>query len=147
MSEEFGERSTTDNSGGKLELARLEGETLPHQGRGASETSVPFSLGRYRITERLGTGGFATVYKGYDEVLGRPVAIKVPHQQSVDSPDALAAWPTEGKALGSLDHSGIVPVYDVGRTDDGRPFLVSKLIEGEDLRAQLRRGRPSRAAA
>jgi serine/threonine protein kinase/formylglycine-generating enzyme required for sulfatase activity len=148
MPEDFSEGTSTDGTACRINPAHLEGETLPGEsGKLVPEAFVPFTLGRYLVTEQLGVGGFANVYKGYDEVLARQVAIKVPHQHHVTSPDAIATWQTEGKALGSLDHPSIVPVYDVGRTDDGRPYLVSKLIEGEDLRAKLRRARPSRATS
>src|SRR5262249_19347353 len=54
-------------------------------------------------------------------------------------------YQAEGRALASLDHPGIVPVYDVGRTDEGLSYLVSKFVECGNLRDQLRRGRPTRA--
>src|SRR5262249_18730773 len=139
MPENLSERATTTQAPYQLKPAALEGETQPERpGRQPPEPFVPFSLGRYRITERLGAGGFGTVYKGYDEVLAREVAIKVPHKHLVASAGDFAASPAEGQALARLDHPGIVPVYDVGRTDDGRSFLVSKFIEGQDLRDRLR---------
>src|SRR5262249_13137854 len=49
----------------------------------------------------------------------------------------------EARTLASLDHPGIVPVYDVGRTADGLCYLVSKFIEGSDLKTRLQQGRPS----
>jgi formylglycine-generating enzyme required for sulfatase activity len=108
---------------------------------------VPFTLGRYRVAQRLGAGGFGTVYKAYDEDLAREVAIKVFHADHVSSAHDLNAYQAEGRALASLDHPGIVPVYDVGRNDDGLCYLVSKFVEGGNLRDQLRRARPTRAEA
>ena len=49
----------------------------------------------------------------------------------------------EARALAKLDHPNIVPVYDVGRTDDGLCYVVSRFVEGSDLAARLRQGRPS----
>jgi serine/threonine protein kinase/formylglycine-generating enzyme required for sulfatase activity len=106
---------------------------------------APLSLGRYRVTGRLGQGGFGTVYRAYDDVLGRDVAIKVFHARHVASAEELHAYQAEGRALASLDHPGIVPVYDVGQTDDGVCYLVSKFIEGGNLKDQLRRARLTHA--
>jgi serine/threonine protein kinase len=148
MPENLSDQPTTDDAAYRPGPASLEGETQTEvPGGQAPGEFAPFSLGRYRVTERLGAGGFGTVYKGYDEELERLVAIKVPHAPLVSSPDVFAAWPAEGKFLASLDHPGIVPVYDVGRAADGRPFLVSKFIEGRDLRTQLRLAAPTRAEA
>lgn len=92
----------------------------------------PARMGRYRILVRLGSGSFGTVYKGYDEELSREVAIKVPHRQLVACAAAAEAYLAEGRILASLDHPGIVPVYDVGRTPDGLCYLVGRLT-GQDV--------------
>src|SRR5208282_4292224 len=52
------------------------------------------------------------------------------------------AYLTEARTVASLDHPNIVPVHDVGRTDDGLCFVVSKLIEGSDLAAKIKQARP-----
>jgi hypothetical protein len=80
---------------------------------------VPARLGRYRITATLGAGGFGVVYKGYDDQLRRDVALKVPHRHLVATPEDVEAYLAEARTLAGLDHPGIVPVYDVGRSDDG----------------------------
>jgi formylglycine-generating enzyme required for sulfatase activity len=103
----------------------------------------PERLGRYRITAKLGSGSFGVVYKGHDEDLRRDVAVKVPHRHRVASPADAEAYLAEARILAGLDHPGIVPVYDVGRTADGLCYLVSKFVEGSDLAYRLRRGRPS----
>ena len=103
---------------------------------------VPAYLGRYRIVELLGQGGFGAVYKGYDEQLERPVAIKVPHAHRVAQPEDVELYLAEARTLASLDHPHIVPVHDVGRTEDGLCFVVSKYIEGCDLARKLKEFRP-----
>ncbi len=102
----------------------------------AAAADVPSRLGRYRIVAKLGEGGFGVVYRGYDEALNRDVAIKVPHRHSVHT-----ARDFEARVLAALDHPGIVPVFDIGRTEDGRCYVVSKFVEGHDLAERLRQGR------
>jgi serine/threonine protein kinase len=123
-------------------VQRSPADTDPDLPRDA-ETKMPVRLGRHRVTGQLGAGGFGVVYKGYDEELEREVAIKVPHRQRVASPEEIAAYLTEARVLARLDHPGIVPIYDVGRTEDGLCYLVSKFIAGSDLGQQFRRVKPS----
>jgi hypothetical protein len=107
----------------------------------------PACLGRHRITARLGAGGFGVVYKAYDPELKRDVAIKVPHPHRTAAPQDAEAYLAEARILAGLDHPHIVPVYDVGRTEDGLCYVVSKFIEGSDLAQRLKQGRPSFADA
>ncbi len=119
-----------------------QGPTIPPQSDGASPVFeavlVPDRIGRYRIERVLGCGGFATVYLGYDEDLERRVAVKVPHPERIADAEA---YLTEARILARLDHPNIVPVHDVGRTKDGLCFVVSKFIEGSDLRHRTRENR------
>ena len=103
----------------------------------------PAKIGRYRIIRRLGQGGFGRVYLAHDEDLDRSVAIKVPNPERIAQPDDLEAFLVEAKVLAKLDHPHIVPVFDVGRTEDGLCFVVSKLIEGSDLSVRMDQTRPS----
>jgi formylglycine-generating enzyme required for sulfatase activity len=98
----------------------------------------PATLGRYRITGKLGSGGFGVVYKGYDDDLRREVAIKVPHRERITTPEDVETYLAEARILASLDHPHIVPVHDVGRTEDGLCFVVAKFIPGIDLAHKLR---------
>jgi formylglycine-generating enzyme required for sulfatase activity/tetratricopeptide (TPR) repeat protein len=109
----------------------------------AGEVDAPARLGRYRVTAKLGEGGFGVVYQGYDDDLRRVVAIKVPHRHRVVEPEDVEAYLAEARILASLDHPHIVPVHDFGRTEDGLCYVVSKLIEGSDLRAKITQARPS----
>jgi serine/threonine protein kinase len=108
---------------------------------------LPAAVGRFEILAQLGAGGFGVVYKGYAPDLRRHVAIKVPHRDRLASPEDAEAYLAEARILASLDHPGIVPVYEVGRADDGSCFLVSKFVEGSDLSQRLERGRPPLAEA
>jgi serine/threonine-protein kinase len=82
-------------------------------------------LGQFRIESRLGTGGFADVYKAYDTVEGIRVALKVPHENQIGS-TAVAQFRTEVRLVAKLDHPGILPIKTAG-TIDGRFVIVTPL--------------------
>ncbi|MGE5827816.1 MAG: serine/threonine-protein kinase, partial [Micromonosporaceae bacterium] len=86
--------------------------------------------GRYRLTEMLARGGTASVWRGQDERLGRPVAIKI-----LDGEDS-GRHREEAQTLARLSHPHIASVYDVGESE-GRPYLVIELAEGRTLAALL----------
>ncbi|MEO2024973.1 MAG: protein kinase [Fuerstiella sp.] len=82
--------------------------------------------GRYRLDRVLGEGGFGRVYLGFDEELQRQVAIKVPTRERFQQPEDAEDYLAEARTVASLDHPDIVPVFDMGRTDDGSIYIVSK---------------------
>ncbi|HQX50585.1 MAG TPA: SUMF1/EgtB/PvdO family nonheme iron enzyme [Planctomycetaceae bacterium] len=96
--------------------------------------------GRYRLDRILGEGAFGRVYLGYDEVIKRQVAIKVPSKERFKKPEDAEAYLTEARIVASLDHSHIVPVFDVGRTEDGSIYVVSQFIEGITLADRIKAG-------
>ncbi len=107
---------------------------------------VPGSqIGPYQILEQLGQGGMATVYKAYHPALDRYVALKALHPAFLEDPNFLARFRREARVVAKLDHPNIVPVYDYSE-HEGRPYLVMKFIEGETLKARLRRGPLGREA-
>jgi serine/threonine protein kinase/formylglycine-generating enzyme required for sulfatase activity len=101
----------------------------------------PEHIGRYRIEKVLGEGGFGLVYLAYDEQLNRLVAVKVPHARLVSRPENAEAYLTEARTVANLDHAHIVPVYDVGSTDEFPCYIVSKYVEGTDLAIKLKQSR------
>jgi serine/threonine protein kinase len=111
--------------------------------RSDSPNGDPPRIGRYRIIRRLGQGGFGRVYLAHDDDLDRPVAIKVPNPERITAPEDVEAFLVEARILARLDHPNIVPVHDVGRTEDGLCFVISKLIEGSDLAVRIAQARPS----
>ncbi|MFN7731263.1 MAG: protein kinase domain-containing protein [Pirellula sp.] len=88
-------------------------------------------IGRYRLLERIGRGTFGVVHRADDQMLKRHVALKL--LTRFQNANEVAAWLDEARVLASLDHTAIVPVFDVGKSDRGQPFIVSKLIEGGSL--------------
>ena len=108
-----------------------------------SAPSTPLQIGRYRIERVLGKGGFGLVYLAHDDQLQPPVAIKVPHRKLVDRPEDAEAYLTEARTVANLDHPNIVPVYDVGSTEDFPCYVVSKYIDGTDLATRLKQSRLS----
>jgi tRNA A-37 threonylcarbamoyl transferase component Bud32 len=98
------------------------------------------TLGRYVVESAIGEGGFATVFRAVDTVLGRPVALKVLDPVAQRDPTVARRFLREGRAVASLDHHAIVPVYDAGE-DDGLLWLAMRLIEGRSLAEVLDGGR------
>lgn len=96
---------------------------------------------RYRLDRLAGTGGMAVVYRGYDLLLDRPVAVKVLREPYDSDPAFRARFLAEARAAARLDHPNIVHIYDVGE-DQTRPYIVMELVEGEDLKALIRREGP-----
>jgi eukaryotic-like serine/threonine-protein kinase len=91
-------------------------------------------LGRFRIEDRIGSGGFGTVYRAWDERLQRPVAVKV-----IDREHSAPRVTREAQAVARLAHRNIATLYELA-SDGDRAFLVSELIEGDTLRVMGRRG-------
>ena len=87
---------------------------------------------RYVVHELLGRGGMGAVYRAYDVVLGRDVALKVLASEA-EAPSVAARMAREAKVLARLEHPGIVAVHDAGMLDDGRPFYVMRLVRGRQL--------------
>jgi serine/threonine-protein kinase len=101
--------------------------------------TVGTKLGPYEIQSALGAGGMGEVYRARDPRLGREVAIKVlPSAFSAD-PDRLHRFEQEARAAAALNHPNILAVYDIGQ-QDGSPYIVSELLEGETLRERLNGG-------
>src|SRR5262245_580055 len=96
-------------------------------------------IGAYKILSLLAAGGMGVVYRAHDERLRRDVAIKVLPASFAHDADRLRRFRQEAQATSALNHPNIPTVYDIG-TQDGAPFIVAELLEGEELRAQLESG-------
>ena len=93
--------------------------------------------GRYRITERIGIGGMAEVYKAEDQVLGRTVAVKVMLPQYAADSDFTARFKQEAASAANLQSPYIVNVYDWGQ-DGGTYFIVMEFVRGTDLKSAIK---------
>lgn len=100
-------------------------------------------IGRYRLVRILGEGAFGRVWLGFDDELERQVAIKVPKPERFQSSEDAESFLAEARTVVTLNHPNIVPVYDVGRTDDGSIYVVSKYIEGSTLGDRIKQNRPT----
>ncbi|MBI2375441.1 MAG: serine/threonine protein kinase [Deltaproteobacteria bacterium] len=101
--------------------------------------SPPRLSARYLITEEIGSGGTAAVYEAMHVALERPVAVKVlALNANARQAERLRR---EARALSKLRHPSIIEVLDLDVTEDGRPYMVMELLEGNDLFSRLRAGR------
>tara|TARA_R110002049_G_scaffold4601_5_gene32026 strand:- start:44776 stop:47940 length:3165 start_codon:yes stop_codon:yes gene_type:complete len=99
------------------------------------------TIGNFRLISRLGIGGYGAVYKADDLRLGRQVAIKVTHGSgSADADEYYKRVFHEGRAAAALDHPNIVSIYDVA-SREGKPYIVSQLIDGITLRERMKQSR------
>ncbi len=96
-------------------------------------------LGGYEIRLKIGEGGMGEVYRAYDEKMNRDVAIKVLPATLSSDKDRLARFEQEAQAAGSLNHPNILTIHQID-THDGAPYIVSELLEGEELRDRLEKG-------
>jgi serine/threonine protein kinase len=111
--------------------------------------------GRYRLDAVIGRGGMSTVYKAFDTVLERPVAIKLMHREIATDSDQLERFRREARAVAQLNHPNVVSVIDAGeepapeeeRGDGGdgpagTPYIVLEYVDGETLKSVIRRDGP-----
>jgi serine/threonine-protein kinase len=94
---------------------------------------------RYELREELGQGGMATVYRAYDPMFEREVALKILNRESLNDPQVRERFERETKIIARLEHAAIVPVYDVGRDRD-QLFYVMRYMTGGSLVERIQKG-------
>jgi serine/threonine-protein kinase len=104
--------------------------------------------GRYRIEAEIGRGGMSTVYRAFDTVLERTVAIKVMHREIASDSDQLERFRREARSVAQLNHPHVVTVIDAGEElspdgdGAGAPYIVLEYVDGETLKSIIRRDGP-----
>ncbi|HEY1833295.1 MAG TPA: protein kinase [Solirubrobacteraceae bacterium] len=108
--------------------------------------------GRYRLDAMIGRGGMSSVYRAFDTVLERPVAIKLMHREIATDSDQLERFRREARSVAQLNHPHVVTVIDAGEepaSDDGSgegavgtPYIVLEYVDGETLKDLIRREGP-----
>jgi serine/threonine protein kinase len=94
--------------------------------------------GRFRLDEKIGSGGMSTVYRAFDPTLERSVAIKLMHRDISSDPDQLERFRREARTVARLNHPHVVTVIDAGE-DEGAPYIVFEYVEGETLKERIER--------
>src|SRR5438105_3928374 len=121
-------------------------DTLPPEQR-ADENLTPETPGRYTVKREFGRGGMSVVHMVHDAHIGRDVALKqllpdvMEQMAEASGGDISAPWSRfvrEARITGMLEHPSIVPVYEIGRREDGTIYYTQKLIRGRTLTAELR---------
>src|SRR5438093_2154310 len=108
--------------------------------KGQGESLVGQTIGHYKISESIGTGGMGEVYLATDIVAGRKAALKLLPLRFTGDTERLKRFQQEAHAVVGLNHPNILTVYEIGE-DHSIHYIASELIEGETLRERLTRGR------
>ena len=96
-------------------------------------------LGPYEIVAPIGAGGMGEVYRAQDTRLGRDVAVKILPEAFASDTERMRRFEQEARAVAALNHANVLSVFDIG-SQDGMPYMVSELLEGDSLRDLLNRG-------
>jgi hypothetical protein len=110
-------------------------EMLPFVGEDGKHLG---QLGRYQILEKLGQGGMGVVMRAHDPDFGRTLAVKILLPRAAIRAEGQKRFLEEARITGQLQHPGIPPIHELGRTGNGLPFFTMKLISGRTLHDLLR---------
>ena len=96
--------------------------------------------GKYEVLGEIARGGMGAVFRGVDQSLGRPVAIKILLQRYNDDAESVERFRREARAMASLDHPNVIPVYAIGE-EEGHHYFVMKFLTGWTVSERLKRVR------
>ncbi|HEY9713039.1 MAG TPA: serine/threonine-protein kinase, partial [Chroococcales cyanobacterium] len=114
------------------EPPKTEGSVTAHLSAGT------YIGGMYRVVELIGEGGMGAVYKVHHESLNQYYALKIIKPEMVENSTALARFDAEAKALARIKNPHIVGVHNYGISESGAPYLVTDLLEGLSLEAEIK---------
>jgi eukaryotic-like serine/threonine-protein kinase len=97
---------------------------------------------RYRLLRLIGTGTSGAVWAARNELIDRDVALKILEPEVMSDKVLLTRFFNEAKAIGRVKHPSIVGIFDLGQAEDGSPFLVLELLDGEPLSTKIQREGP-----
>lgn len=120
--------------------------TEPPQEGAPRETLVGQTLGGFRLTRLLGTGGMGAVYLGEHQMIGSKVAVKVLHPELAANPQQVDRFHAEARAVNLIDHDNIVRIFDLSIDPHGRHYFVMELLEGRPLSSLIRGPVPAAVA-
>jgi serine/threonine-protein kinase len=100
---------------------------------GSVRSATSGGAGRYQLAGEIARGGVGVILKGRDPDIGRDVAVKMLRAEHAGRPSMVQRFVEEAQITGQLQHPGILPVYELGLSDERRPFFTMKLIKGETL--------------
>src|SRR5947208_10918448 len=131
--------SSRERAGSFIETSAVSLATKIIQ-NGQADLLVGQTIGHYKLSERIGTGGMGDVYLATDITAGRKAALKLLPTRFTGDAERLKRFQQEAHAVVALNHPNILTVYEIGE-DHSTHYIASELIEGETLRQRLMRGR------
>jgi len=102
------------------------------------ELTAGFVVGEYRVEEKIGEGGFGSVYRAVHPLIGKAAAIKVLSRQYSANPQVVARFIAEARAVNQIRHRNIIDIFSFGALDDGRQYFVMELLDGMPLDRYLK---------
>ena len=129
---------SSQNTGTTFNPISIPGQLADQFKARSPDVELPDSIGRYQVKSLLGKGGFGSVVLAFDQQLDREVAIKFPHQSIGLNQQEIDLQLHEARTIAKLDHPNIIPVHDVGQSDEYPFYLVAKYVEGNDLAQRMR---------
>src|SRR5438552_6665280 len=124
------------DAGGALRAAFQSRDRAGVQSRMVRSTPAAHAAGHhgYELEAEIARGGMGVIVKAFDRELGRDVALKVLRDELLNEPKHVRRFFEEARVTARLDHPGIVPVHEVGRDPEGRPYFAMRLVRGRELR-------------
>src|SRR5690349_6945070 len=125
----------------EVRVCKVDGQTLvPEDTLKTGDPELPpgTQVGEYVIEEKIGEGGFGTVYRAVHPVIGKAAAIKILHSHRSSHPQMVARFIAEARAVNQIGHPNIVDIFSFGKLDDDRRYYVMELLSGMPLERYLR---------